>query len=140
MYIWNLDNRQLIQVIELPDKVKAVKEIHFVTNSMAMNQHQVKDKLNKPWWFPAPRLLRFLNHYWLCLSNPHGFLDQWFWKEFSHHRWQFETRSSYVFLLSTAGPDTSSWWQLHSHNSLWQTWSYHPSGPLSIIFVLLYLS
>lgn len=41
LYIWNLDNRQLIQVIELPDKVKVVKEIQFVTNSMALNQHQV---------------------------------------------------------------------------------------------------
>ena len=41
LYIWNLDNRQLIQVIELPDKVKVVKEIDFVTNSMALNQHQV---------------------------------------------------------------------------------------------------
>ena len=41
MYLWNLDNRQLIQVIELPDKVKSVKDIQFVTNVMALNQHQV---------------------------------------------------------------------------------------------------
>ncbi|XP_066936715.1 TBC1 domain family member 31-like [Clytia hemisphaerica] len=41
LYLWNMDNRQLIQVIELPDKVKSVKDIQFVTNVMALNQHQL---------------------------------------------------------------------------------------------------
>lgn len=50
LHMWNLDSRQLIQVIELPEKVKIVKSVDFVTNKMALNQHQVeKSRHNFSW-------------------------------------------------------------------------------------------
>ena len=41
LHFWNLDSRQLIQIIELPAKVKEVKHVEFVTDKLAINQNQV---------------------------------------------------------------------------------------------------
>ena len=41
LHFWNLDSRQLIQIIELPEKVKEVKHVEFVTDKLAINQNQV---------------------------------------------------------------------------------------------------
>ena len=41
LHFWNLDSRQLIQIIELPEKVKEVKHVEFVTDKLAISQNQV---------------------------------------------------------------------------------------------------
>lgn len=41
IHFWNLDSRQLIQVIELPNKVKEVKDVQFVTEKITVSQNQL---------------------------------------------------------------------------------------------------
>ncbi|XP_065676160.1 TBC1 domain family member 31-like [Hydra vulgaris] len=41
IYIWNLDSYQLIQIIELPEKITEVQHLEFVYNNLSVNQMQL---------------------------------------------------------------------------------------------------
>uniref|UniRef100_T2M8A5 TBC1 domain family member 31 n=1 Tax=Hydra vulgaris TaxID=6087 RepID=T2M8A5_HYDVU len=41
IYIWNLDSYQLIQIIELPEKITEVQHLEFVHDNLSVNQMQL---------------------------------------------------------------------------------------------------
>ena len=55
LHLWNLDSRQLIQVIELPIKIKEVKNLAFITDKIAASQNQLLAFLSQD------GIIRFIN-------------------------------------------------------------------------------
>ncbi|XP_057291272.1 TBC1 domain family member 31-like isoform X2 [Hydractinia symbiolongicarpus] len=70
IYLWNLDSRMLIQVIELPEKIKEVKELEFVTDNFAVNQHQLLAVLGQD------GILRFIDTHNCKLHAEIGSVEQ----------------------------------------------------------------